>query len=925
VFLVSIPFLLSGFCYGWFWEVRIEEGRLREERNLRGVLKAWAAESEPESAWHRLLQATEKHLRHPGMTLARQKATLQRLHQRFPGMFSFTVLDGQGCPIEALCDRRQPRVVWQKLYRAYRQLLQGEPAPWVSLQRTVHSLLGSYVPVGRTLSGVLLRADDSLSRRWLFSGVPHPEGWFLTHVAAMEGWSTFLIEDRIRRQHSRPAATRFYLVPGIRPVSSAAELASAPLPDLWEKLEPFVWQGERLWGLHRLESRLSLVAVTQVFWIPRLREERKMVAISFCLVWLFTLGLSCHDGFLRSAQTTSIRFRLIVAVGFAGLLPFSAIGLTTAAFVREHNSKLEGDLHFRVENALHDLDNLGPVLVDKRAKILFRHSSALSWPEAQPDVWQENILKLKPLAPWDSATIYGPGGKSLFTDKAACAILWNPEDFVSFDKVAGQVLQLIRSQNQSISSAARGSTESMDSLFGQVVMANYSENFDSMGAVSAGGEHFSIMLIPLMDEKRRIVSLLHLLWNRRRLERHFLEEHLLSFARDLPDSHLLVWHPNDPNRLFPERSRFWKPLSRLFPAIKHHAGCFGKRLRVKGDDFLVTAIRSEAFPGAFLVAITSNRFIRTEIREAISRVLGVGLLLIFGSLLVGWIFTQSFLRPLSLLGHGIRALRARDFTVRLPETGQDELGNLIGAFNQMAEGLLDIEGASRVRGILFPPGPLVRSPFSFCGRSPTNETLGRHIFDYGIRHDQKASFLIGSCHSSGITAGLTLALVKGILSHPNTSPDPVQAFQDLENTINPILGEGVALDMLFGYLDPQTGTIRLAGRNTLAPLLIEGGKAFPWVGARASQPLFDSGERTIPPGGNLLVLSGGDSCQTAWDHLHNESNRNLLAQLHRDLAGQTIEQRTEAVQAKLIELAPEVAWTLLLIERSNAISGGGSF
>jgi HAMP domain-containing protein len=416
----------------------------------------------------------------------------------------------------------------------------------------------------------------------------------------------------------------------------------------------------------------------------------------------------------------------------------------------EHSHKLEGDLFFRLENALRDLNDLGAVEIDHQAKTLFKRSLALTWPDARPDIWKTNLELLRPLAPWDQAKIFEPGGQCPFTDTPASSTLWSLDDLLHSDKMAAQLLAVLRGKDSTASSATKGKNAPADSFLGRLVTSNLFENYDIMGELSSGGEIFSMMLIPLMGSDGRVGSLLHLVWNRWHLERFFLQKHLLSFARDLPDTHLLVWHPNVPDRCFPRRSPFWKPLIPLFPGIRDQTGFFGGRVRVGRDDYLVTAIRSDAFRGAFLVAISSNRFIRSEITEAIFRVVFGGLLLAFGSMLVAMIFTQSFLYPLSLLGQGIAALRARKFHIRLPETGRDELGSLVSGFNRMADGLQDMEGASRVRAILYPPVPLEIPPFAFCGKSPGNQTLGRQILILTGSTNEKWPFSLPSATPQGL-------------------------------------------------------------------------------------------------------------------------------------------------------------------------------
>ncbi|NPA06648.1 MAG: HAMP domain-containing protein [Chloroflexi bacterium] len=65
------------------------------------------------------------------------------------------------------------------------------------------------------------------------------------------------------------------------------------------------------------------------------------------------------------------------------------------------------------------------------------------------------------------------------------------------------------------------------------------------------------------------------------------------------------------------------------------------------------------------------------------------------SSVLAWALSQRILRPLSALQHAARRLAQGDLTVRVPESGDDELRALARAFNRMAKALQDSEQARR--------------------------------------------------------------------------------------------------------------------------------------------------------------------------------------------------------------------------------------
>ncbi|NLI76825.1 MAG: HAMP domain-containing protein [Candidatus Riflebacteria bacterium] len=852
--LVSLPFALGALGLAWLADSREREFLGGQERYLRGTLTAWAAEADPVVALHRLLAAAERRLLHPGLPLSRKRALLASLHRRFPGLFTFVTLGPDGTPVPGLCDRPQPRLAWQKLDAAYRRLLAGDSGPLQRLEPTAHQLLGAFTPLGRPISGALLRVAPERHRRWLFAGTPQAGGWFLAHLAAARDWAALPLRDRIRRWNRHPRPLRFFLLEGATPGAPPPGLPTTALATLWNSLEPVIRQGETLWGLRRVAPRLTLVAARTL--PPRSRRPGPGAPAwsALVLAWLVTLAAAGHPWSARLAGGSSIRVRLVGAVGFAALLPLATIGLVTQVLVREHGRKLAGDLHFRMEGVLRDLDDLAPVLLQGQNETLVREATARSWPTDHRGDWNRHLGRLRRISPWDLAAIYGPGGTRLVTDTASSSLVWSPEDLGVFDKAAFQFLRRLNVPPPS--GAPRTPDRPLSYL--ESTLADIAEQSDRPAEFKIGEERLSLLFIPLLAGGR-VTSLLQLTWNRWRLERDFLARHLLAFNRDLVDTRLLVWNPDAPERWFPADSPLWSRLAVLFPAIRDHTGCFQGQVRIDGDLFLVTAIRSEFFAGGFLVAVSSNRFIRTELARSSDLMLGIGLLLAFGSALAAVIFGRAFLHPVTLLGQGIAALQVRDFTFRLPTTGRDELGRLNTAFNEMADGLRNLELTRSVQETLFPRGPLTLPPFTFTGGSTSRSAMGGQAFDYQLREDGKVSFLAVTCRVSGVTAGLALALAKGGLAHPRAASDPAQALADLERTMFPILGGGAPLEMIHGILDPATATVQVAGGSPIPPLLIEEGKAVP-VALPVTMPGSEAPPATslvLRPGAILLILCGG--------------------------------------------------------------------
>ncbi|HNV71354.1 MAG TPA: hypothetical protein PKO06_16750, partial [Candidatus Ozemobacteraceae bacterium] len=513
---LSIPFLLVAMAYAWYWDFRARECRGQDEKQLQGMLTAWGSEAVPEYRVRRILEAVDQRIFGPGMTRQRQKRLLQGLHRRFPGWFRFTVLDADGVPSSELCDLPQPKAAWQRVNAAYRQFLAGDPEPLKNIKTTVRSLLGSFVTTGRRMSGTMLRADADRRRRWLYAGLPQADGWFIAHVAAQKDWFSLPLQDRIDRWNERQSPVRLYLLQGVPPRPETPDLASAPIAQLYDRLDPLVWDGDSLWGLQRVGPRLSLVAVRHNTWPRGQRREAATIAWLILAFWLSTIVVGTRPRVTAAALAISIKWRLAASVGFATALPFAIIACTTLAYVREHGHKLEGDLYFRMEGALRDLDDLAPFLIERQNALLLKQATELSWPVKRPDIWDAHLKKLERIAPWDLAKIYGPGGKTLLTNASHSSLIWSPEDLGIFGQAAKHCLR--RMQVQDPDASAEEKTQGLSFL--ENTMANIAGQTGKMAEYIAGEERLLLMFLPLM-EQGRVRSLLLLIWNRWRMERDF--------------------------------------------------------------------------------------------------------------------------------------------------------------------------------------------------------------------------------------------------------------------------------------------------------------------------------------------------------------------------------------------------------------------
>ncbi len=123
-------------------------------------------------------------------------------------------------------------------------------------------------------------------------------------------------------------------------------------------------------------------------------------------------------------------------------------------------------------------------------------------------------------------------------------------------------------------------------------------------------------------------------------------------------------------------------------------GVYSTKHYVVGVPIVVNTAKDHAVIGAVFAAydISSLNVFRAEIARNLTFSALAAFLIAF---CVVWLFTLRLVKPLQKMAAAARAFGEGDFSVRVPVTTSDEIGQLALAFNNMADSLASSESASR--------------------------------------------------------------------------------------------------------------------------------------------------------------------------------------------------------------------------------------
>ncbi len=292
-------------------------------------------------------------------------------------------------------------------------------------------------------------------------------------------------------------------------------------------------------------------------------------------------------------------------------------------------------------------------------------------------------------------------------------------------------------------------------------------------------------------------------------------------------------------------------------------------LTTASGSFDVVARVCSILPGYALVHLTPvGRLRNAMLATARGAGLVAGLAALFCATLT-WLTVRRLLDPVGSLTHGVAAMRARDFSQRLPAEGKGELADLFRAFNRAMAHLADTELAAVVQSRIFPGGSLTAGPFWVVGHNRMTQATGGDFLDFFALGDGRVIAALGDVTGHGISAALVTAMAKaalGVLGRRHAD-DPVEILRGMNRYLLSQLDRKRAMTCLVAVLDPAAGRVRFANAGQCSPLLLVPGRE-PRFLRTVSYPLGVSRKwgttvfeldpvSDLPPGACLLFYSDG--------------------------------------------------------------------
>ncbi|MFZ2961317.1 MAG: SpoIIE family protein phosphatase [Candidatus Ozemobacteraceae bacterium] len=810
----------------------------------------------------------------PGDPTFQDSATVFRklaplLKKRFPGIFEFTYLDGDGRIVPELCDGPAPRVLLRRFFADYKNFLAGNSPGYEQEKGFIQSFLGPFLPVSGELHEKLHYASAKSYHRFVYITRPRSNGMLIVHLNQPQGWDEIAVRMRVAAHNRGRRDIHLAIVSldqRLSQVFAPLGLDISAGKTVWRYFRNHIggrlWDGPTLWARRIVFPQLSLLGMVRLPEDTLATRRERLLIIGLFLFWLLLANITQRimDG--RLPLYFSVRTKLILAFLYTAAVPLIVMGITARTYLSEHRQVLESRLHSDVEKAMITFDNTFPHIftpMENTLQSIFARLVGSSSATVAPLI--PELMKIQSSFAAASIRVFDKSGKPVFEHVETALRSLRNEDFSMFDRVASTLLRNLNS-NTKAAGTAGNKKQQTDSTDVEWALSYLTRELGRVTKYELGPGKFLISMLPVFDQDKQAVFLALLTWSRTRLERQYIEKNLVRYARQLFDTDLYAFHRQNPTLSLPRPFRFQRMVKRFRERVRSINSSIRERRPGKNDTLLLTGIRGRELSEFNLIAVTNDIRIRQELDNQAWKFGFTALVMIFISATVGTLLAHAFLTPIASLSAGVAALRAREFETTIPVHDNDELGRLSAAFNGMTEGLADLELARVVQESLFPDKPLTMGGWCVHGTCQAASQVGGDYFDYFPIDDRRMIIIIGDVSGHGVSAALVVAMAKAIIAHPDMEPDPAKILTALHTVIAGVLKRKKLMTCFCIVFDTVTGKTLHANAGHNYPWLIREGRAeeieapgFP-LGISRQRP-FVSCEIELRPGNTLFLYTDG--------------------------------------------------------------------
>ncbi len=754
------------------------------------------------------------------IVLAALEHGLQRIRQRFPGVFQIVVVDHNGSIRRNWTDRRLSQEIIRLLYSFC--LSDGQD---LTADRSIkESWAGVVEFIGeRVVYSTLCEPDRGFfdaskndDRRYFFYSTTPDFGIFV-HARRTSTWPVLSIVDRGNRLADFPSMKDFEC--GVMEVSNPTSTPKSVV-EAFGEFQKFgassIELGGKLFGFSVFNSDFVLWVSTRENRLKSYSQYQPVLVLSGAVLF-FVSSLFLYRLQYRSGEVYfSIRWQLVLFFGYAGGLPIMFLAGASMDYlrekyetgIRETHEKMEQML-WRIDDGFKTLRGRYEILLQKRLKSI---EAKKSGGKSVFDLLAKTGEELQ--------------GSDLFLHNQNGKVVWTSRETLARGKSSGKASG--KFFEKAIQNVIAQINHSKDDKFDLVSLAaedmgneenpflQIRQNMRRIVRLEANGNLRGRMFFaPVLDAGGKAKFLLRGFWTKAKLDDFYVTGRLKTIQSRYPSTFLFAMSFSH-RYIFPRNFRFRNEVKKFAGDLFISQGTVYGKFRKNASDYLITGICTKELDSGILFAIKPLRLIELEISRLRGKVWVFNLIMVLFCMFLGFLLSERFLLPIRNLAAGVKAIEERKFRYRLRSGEKDEFGRLAETFNEVIGSLAELDVARIVQESLFPQEELAAGDYRIYGVSHSATQLGGDYFDLKLLPDGRIFFLIGDVSGHGIPAALIMAMAKALVEKECENPTTTEKIMlPFNRLIFKTMKWRRMMTCFMGILDPQANILTLtnAGHN----------------------------------------------------------------------------------------------------------------
>lgn len=767
----ALPVLLVAYGLGNRWET-VEQDSIEESyRLLDDVLLTFRKHESTPGLLSRLVTKLREVADRSGNRILTLHKGIAVLEKRFPGILRFTVTDAKGNIIPELTSGTPSNALVKRLYEAVSR--KPKPVPGLDDDEAMRKKLTQMWTMFQTfighetrLSSMDLYHRDLLAASYLEEGrwfgyTTSTQGGIFVHANHVQDWPLLALRDLMTR-FMNTRAERLGIVVGLQDLNSPASIPhnlALALGEYQRSMREHLQIGDSLFTVMPFTPSSRL-------WASRPRSvavdfTRSRLIFTAIATLLFGICTLCsYFVMVRGVRfQLPIRWRLVVLFGFASGIPLAVVIFAGMDYLNEKYKARVRQTHDEGERALRAFDAR---FSQMRSMMEITFNKLVSTCNSD----ENNLVRVRKVMEFFKKRYLS--NNIILYDAKGNGVIDLDTDFGKESSKVKNIMGLVgaqvianlnREQYDGKLDAASLIVESFSQ--GESLGTHLTRELGRVINLSMAGNETWLLMLPIKTSAGRVTHILLAYWKHFDLELVYLSKYLIQSQRALPGLRLFGWNERGKNTpsSFPLATR----LSNLLSILRLRQSTTTAQITGFNETWLATGIKPKELAHHFLVGLMPKAPITEEMKLLEQRIWMFAGMIIVMSVFLGIHLSHHFLTPIGELATGVDAIRERRFSHRVPEAGQDELGDLARTFNGVMEGLADLEVAKIVQESLFPANEIKAGEYSIYGESHTMTALGGDYFDLQQLSDGRVLVLVGDVSGHGVPAALVMAMAKALV------------------------------------------------------------------------------------------------------------------------------------------------------------------